>query len=261
MPVAEYELHELDWDTQFFGMKMGQVLLPAKQEPSNFSELTWLHTLEMARHQKYYFLYCPIDVAYPEAATIIAGHGAIIGDILVTFVLNCSKGIQKINSHFKIKDATYEDLPGILDIAATSFRDSRFMTDPHFDRGKAEQFYPSWLKESFSNSEKILVVKEKGQVLGFISLKPDPLTETLVIRLIAVKSSEQGKGIGQLLVHQGINLATDLKYQHVQVGTQLTNTAAINLYERNGFRMVNAKYRYHIWLNKIFQLHAQASEF
>ncbi len=254
MPVTEYELRELDWDTQFFGMKMGQVLLPSKPEPPNFSELAWLHTLDTAQHENFQFLYCPIDVAYPEVATIIASHGAMIGDVLVTFVRSCSKDVQKTNSHFKLMDATQEELTDILEIAAPSFRDSRFMKDPHFDRAKAEQFYPSWLRESFSNNEKILVVKEKQQVCGFISLKPDPSTKTLVIRLIAVKSSDQGKGIGQILVHQAINMAIDLKYHQVQVGTQLTNTAAINLYEKNGFRMISAKYRYHIWLGTVFKL-------
>ncbi len=257
MCVLEYELRELDWDTEFFGIKMGQVLLPSKPEPANFSESAWLYTLEAARRQKYRFLYCPVDVIYPEASTIIAGHGGIIGDVLVTFVLDCSRGIQKINPSFKIAEATAEDLKGILEIAATGFRDSRFMMDPHFQRSKAEQFYPSWLKESFSNSEKIMVVKEERQVCGFISLKPESSTKTLIIRLIAVKSSERGKGIGQFLVHQAIAAALHLNYPQVQVGTQLTNRAAINLYEKGGFRMRSAKYRYHIWFEGVSKLQAQ----
>ncbi len=254
MSVLEYELRALDWDTEFFGIKMGQVLLPLKPEPANFSESTWLHTLEAARCQKYQFLYCPVDVIYPEASTIIAGHGGIIGDVLVTFVLECPEGIQKINSSFDTAEATAEDLKSIIEIAVRSFRDSRFMMDPHFERSKAEQFYPSWLKESFSNAEKIVVVKKERQVCGFISFKPEPSTKTLIIRLIAVKSSERGKGIGQILVHQAIATALKLNYPQVQVGTQLTNRAAINLYEKGGFRMHSAKYRYHIWFEDVSKL-------
>ncbi|HBF38732.1 MAG TPA: hypothetical protein DDW50_15615 [Firmicutes bacterium] len=254
MPVAEYELRELDWDTEFFGMKMGRVVLPSILESMNFSELAWLHTLESARRLNFQFLYCPFNVDYPEVGAIIAGHGATIGDILVTFTLDCFKGTLKHSPQRKVKEALSNDLEGIIEIAAHSFRDSRFMKDPHFDKVKAEQFYPSWLQESFASGEKILVVKEEQQVLGFISLKAESLTQTMVIRLIAVRGSERGKGVGQILIDQALHLAADQKYHFVQVGTQLTNTAAINLYEKNGFRIRDAKYRYHIWLDEVSKL-------
>jgi dTDP-4-amino-4,6-dideoxy-D-galactose acyltransferase len=256
MAATVYEMHELDWDTKFFGMKMGQVLLPSLSEIYNFSEWAWQQTLESARYQNYQFLYCPFDVCHPEVAAVVASYGATLGDILVTFSLDCTKDIKKRKQEFTITEANQNDLAGIIDIAEHSFGDSRFLMDPHFDRAKAQQFYPTWLKESFGNTEKILVVKQSQQVLGFISLKPESRTETLIIRLIAVNHSWQGKGLGQTLIEQAINLAVHQKYRQIQVGTQLTNRAAINLYEKTGFRMNNAKYRYHIWLNAVPKMQA-----
>jgi Acetyltransferases len=229
---------------------MGQVLLPASLETAKFSDLVWQNTLESAYSQNYHFLFCPFDVSYQEISSVIASHGGTIGDILVTFSLDCS-GLKKRKMKYQATQAEFEDLPGIIDIARKSFRDSRFFKDSHFDRVKAQQFYPSWLKESFYNSEKILVLKQEKQILGFISLKPDSPGETLMIRLIAVDDCQQGKGFGQILIDQAINVALDQNFRRLQAGTQLTNRTAINLYEKNGFRLIDAKYRYHIWLKQM----------
>jgi dTDP-4-amino-4,6-dideoxy-D-galactose acyltransferase len=252
--TAGYELHELDWDTKFFGMKMGEVLLPIVSKTIGFSELTWQRTLELAHYQNYQFLFCPFDVEHNEIAASISRLGATIGDILVTYSLQCTKDLKKRKLKYPVIEADQNDLPGIIEIAHKSFRDSRFLKDLHFERAKAEQFYPSWLRESFLNLEKILVVKENQQILGFVSLKPESTTPTLLIRLIAVNESTQGKGVGQTLIDQAINFALEQKYSRIQVGTQLTNYAAINLYEKNSFRMINAKYRYHFWLNQSSQV-------
>jgi ribosomal protein S18 acetylase RimI-like enzyme len=249
--LAGYELHELDWDTKFFGMKMGEVLLPTLSGMINFSEQTWQRTLELAGYQNYQFLFCPFDVCHNEIAASISGLGATIGDILVTFSTPCTSEVKKRKLKYLVTEASLDDLPGITRIAHKAFSNSRFLQDPHFDRVRAEQFYPSWLRESFSNSEKILVIKEDQQVLGFISLKPESKTQTLIIRLIAVDDSRQGEGIGQTLIDQAMNIAVEQKFSRIQVGTQLTNYSAIKLYEKNSFRVMNAKYRYHIWLNNM----------
>jgi dTDP-4-amino-4,6-dideoxy-D-galactose acyltransferase len=250
LPTAAYELGELDWDTKFFGIKMGQVILPVLSENQGFSEMAWRRTLETARAQNYQFLYCPFDVSHQGIANSIAAQGGEIGDILLTFSLESAKH-KKRRLQYRVTEAKQGDLAEILEIARIGFRNSRFFQDPHFDRVKAGQFYPSWLQESFLSAEKILVIKQEGRVLGFISLKPvsETGTETLIIRLIAVAESCQGKRIGQTLIDEAINEALTQKYRYLQVGTQITNYAAINLYEKNGFRVTNAKYRFHIWIN------------
>ncbi|HBE80853.1 MAG TPA: hypothetical protein DDW65_24165 [Firmicutes bacterium] len=254
MPTAAYQVGELDWDTKFFGIKMGRVILPVLSENREFSEIAWRRTLETARAQNYQFLYCPFDVSHQEIANSIAALGGEIGDILLTFWFDSAKH-KKHPLQYRVTEAKQCDLAEILEIARIAFRNSRFFQDPHFDRVKAGQFYPSWLQESFLSSEKILIIKQAGQVLGFISLKPqseaETGTETLVIRLIAVAESWQGKGIGQTLIDEAINEALAQKYRYLQVGTQITNYAAINLYEKNGFRVTSAKYRFHVWLNRL----------
>ena len=39
-------------------------------------------------------------------------------------------------------------------------------------------------------------------------------------------------------------------FARIRVGTQANNTAAIRLYEKNGFRPISTKYRFHIWFNE-----------
>jgi ribosomal protein S18 acetylase RimI-like enzyme len=259
MTEKSYELRELAWDTALFGMKMGKVFLDCGDDGNGFTPDVWGNTLENARRQSYRFLLCQLDARYQEIATALIKQGAVIGDTLVTMKLDltdipevAAATLESSPAKLQITAADPGDLPAVCNIAAGSFIHSRIYQDFRFDQTKARQFYPKWLRDSFGISELVYVLKGKTAtepVLGFISLQFNEAERRVVIRLIAVDELHRGSGYGQVMMDWLIRDVIKRGFHHIQVGTQASNTAAIRLYEKNGFRPISTQYRFHIWLD------------
>ena len=87
-----------------------------------------------------------------------------------------------------------------------------------------------------------LVVGEAGGVAaGFLLLLQSD--EKLVIDLIAVAEDHRGAGIGRGMI--AFAAASFPQLKTMQVGTQIANIPSIRLYERLGFRMVDAQHILH----------------
>lgn len=250
MAESGYPLHQLDWDTQFFGAKMGEVQLNPAETGFSFSELLWRRTLSIARKEHYRFLLCQFDANYQEIAAILIKYGATVGDVLITLDLDLDLPLatQPIAGHCTVTRAELNDLPAVLAIASNSFEYSRFFCDRNFCAERVRQFYPNWIKQSFQKSEEVFVLKESAKVLGFISLQTNQSTAELIIRLIAVDQTLRGQGFGQVLIGWAKQYALEHKAGRMVVGTQVNNIPAVRLYEKNGFRLSSAKYRFHIWM-------------
>jgi dTDP-4-amino-4,6-dideoxy-D-galactose acyltransferase len=253
MSATYYQLHELNWDTEFFGSKMGEIQLDFDEEEYDFSEAIWRRTLEVARKQNFQFLLCQFDTRYQEITTILSTLGASIGDVLLTFRCDLSQplNISEKSEQIHICKAVQADLPEIIEIAANSFTYSRFFQDPRFDEIKVQQFYPNWISDSFMTIEKVYVLKEQNEIQGFISMQTKPDQKRAVISLVAVRSTRRSQGIGQALINWVIQNYAEQGFREIQVGTQVNNYSAIRLYEKNGFRLIHAKYRFHIWLDNL----------
>jgi ribosomal protein S18 acetylase RimI-like enzyme len=259
MTETSYRLRELAWDTALFGMKMGEIILGSVNGESGFSSEIWRNTMEAARRQSFRFLLCQMDVRCREETAALINQGAIIGDTLVTLELNLGElpevaaaTLESAPFKLQVKPAVSGELPVICDIAAESFDHSRIYQDNRFDQDKARQFYPKWLRDSFGTNELVYVLKDKTPeeaVLGFISLQFHEAERRIVIRLIAVDELHRGRGYGQIMMDWLIRDGLKRGFHRIQVGTQANNTAALRLYEKNGFRTIGAKCRFHIWLD------------
>lgn len=259
MTGKSYELKELAWDTELFGIRMGKVLLDCGKDGNGFTPDKWRNTLENARRQSYRFLLCQLDAHRQDISATLVSHGATVGDTLITLVLDLKEipevaatALESPPAKLQVIAAESGDLPVICDIAAGSFTHSRIYQDTRFDQTKARQFYPKWLRDSFGITERVYILKDnnpEGNVLGFISLQFNEAERRLVIRLIAVDERHRGSGYGQVMMDWLIRDAIKRGFHHIQVGTQAGNTAAIRLYEKNGFRPISTKYRFHIWLD------------
>jgi ribosomal protein S18 acetylase RimI-like enzyme len=260
MAATIYPIQYLDWDTRLFNTKMGEVKLDSEKDGFQFSEVIWRETIQSARNESYQFLFCQFNADYQEISAILIKQGAVVGDVLITLILDLSPisgeimtAVETAASLLEFSEASIDDLPAIIDIAGNSFTYSRFFQDSRFDRAKARQFYPNWIRDSFGAVERIFILKAAtGQylkpVLGFISVQFKEAEREIVIRLIAIDESHRGKGYGQLLIDWLIREAYRIGFTRIKVGTQAGNTPALHLYEKNGFQTINTKYRLHIWL-------------
>jgi dTDP-4-amino-4,6-dideoxy-D-galactose acyltransferase len=236
----------LEWDSNFFGQKMGKIGFDPADEASCLSETAWRRTIETARKQQFQFLFCEFDAAQKRLAHILCNIGGSLGDVLLT--LECEPREVEMRQS-RVVPACSDDLPAIIEIARDSFEQSRFFHDPRFDRIKVSQIYPQWVRDSFEKTEHFFVIKEQYAVRAFISVAVDRTASVLTIRLLAVDHAMQGKGMGQELIDWVIGYAWNQQIRRIVVGTQVGNYPAIRLYEKNRFRIAGAKYRFHIWLD------------
>ena len=145
--ATTYQIQYLDWDTKFFGAKMGEVMLDLENPGFRFSENIWKRTIDFARDESYQFLFCQLNAVYQDISAVLLKQGAALGDVLITLALNLTGNIENMRSKFKpaassqqFCEASTDDLPAIIDIAVNSFIHSRFFQDPRFDITKARQF-------------------------------------------------------------------------------------------------------------------------
>src|SRR5690606_9472183 len=84
----------------------------------------------------------------------------------------------------------------VIRIAKSSFNHSRFFNEPYLNKNQSKDIYTNWVKNSFNKSEKFFIVaEEENEILGFILFSIDSKND-LVIELISLDKSSQGKGIG-----------------------------------------------------------------
>lgn len=100
--------------------------------------------------------------------------------------------------------------------------------------------------------ESLYVFEENGEILGSVILDklqpPEYLNikwetdasaeQALVIHTLCVKPEYAGSGIGSAMVKFAKELALALGCITVRLGTSDTNTPAMHLYEKNGFRVI-----------------------
>ncbi|MHC0035562.1 GNAT family N-acetyltransferase [Pseudoneobacillus sp. C159] len=81
------------------------------------------------------------------------------------------------------------------------------------------------------------VAKLHNEVIGvFVLLPTKPLTVDLVN--VAVSESHQGFGVGKQLVLKAIQIAKDLGYKTIELGTGNSSIGQLALYQKCGFRIV-----------------------
>lgn len=88
--------------------------------------------------------------------------------------------------------------------------------------------------EAFMNGTKFFVAAENGRVLGYIGISC--IIDEGYIANIAVEPTSRNKGIGTALLERVFSLARDLSLCFVSLEVRASNTAAIELYKKMGFK-------------------------
>lgn len=93
----------------------------------------------------------------------------------------------------------------------------------------------------FAPGMKTYVAVESNQVLGTYILKPNQpgRGNHIANASYLVKAASRGKGIGDTLCKHSIQTARELGYEGIQFNLVVSsNTAAVALWERNGFQIL-----------------------
>jgi len=232
-----FELIDLDWDTDFFGVKAGKAILT-----KSLKEFEWC-TLRSCISE-YDFVVIENKNSDPDNARILGTDtSAFIVDTNIQFAKSitiCDDYLACINV-FEAMDNN-EDIIGMSD-----YKYSRFLADPFLRLRGGKGVYSEWLKNSFNMKNKYFAIyKDVNSNLCGYALFSFSQAEC-IIELIAVSNEAKGRGIGESMFQAVEKTAIEKKAFRICVGTQSRNIQAINFYSKVGCRQVGCHQIFHLW--------------
>jgi dTDP-4-amino-4,6-dideoxy-D-galactose acyltransferase len=231
----------LEWDSEFFGVRIARVtcdaispaLLPAIDTYSASQGIQCL-----------YFLAAAHDA---ESSAAAQSGGFHFVDVRMTF--ERPLGTFSGQATPCVRPFRGQDLPALEAIARASHHDSRFYADPRFPRAACDRLYEAWISRSCSGWAKLVLVAEAaGEPAGYLTCHFDERGEGS-IGLVAVSESRRGLGLGAQLVDAALQHFQSAGATRVTVVTQGRNIASQRLYQGRGFRTDAVQLWYHRWFH------------
>ena len=236
----KYELKDLEWDTTYFGVKSGKIILNKEIDLVDLKQIKkWL--------KNYKFITIQNSNNNNYNNRLLGNLNCYLTDVNMQF----EKSIKKdkdiiVSKNIRIKNDCNE-IKELLDIAKKAYNYSRFLNDNNLDKEKSKLLYYNWLKNSFNKKEKyVAYYNEKKKYLGYCLFHIENNNEC-IIELIATDNKHQGKGISTKLIESIEDYCINNKISIIKVGTQLNNISAQNFYIKNGFKVKEYNSIYHIW--------------
>ncbi len=230
----------LPWDTEFFGVATARVIGDTLT-PDRAREIDqWCQSRKI---RLLYFLARSNDVITTRTAE---ERGYRLVDLRTTFEKRLIDRVPA--AHRAIGPFIPSDLPVLQRIARTSYTDSRFYHDGHIPRATCDRLFENWTTQSCQGqSDQVLVAREAGQAVGYVTCDLDAATRWAAIGLIGVDESFRGKGFGRQLVESALAWAAQQGALGMTVVTQGRNIAAQRLYLQCGFVTRPVQRYYHKW--------------
>jgi dTDP-4-amino-4,6-dideoxy-D-galactose acyltransferase len=239
----------LAWDSELFGCRIGR-LGGNRLDRAVLAEVdAW------CRAEAIDCLYFLAGSGDPATAALAEEAGFRLVDLRVTLEGPLTPGPSPIPSlppgegGTAIRASRSEDIPALRRIAASSHRDSRFYADPHFDRGRCDELYATWIEKSCRGeaADVVLVAEHEGEPAGYVSCLAG---ETGEIGLLAVDVAAQGRGSGGALVGAALRWLAGRGASRVRVVTQGRNTRAQRLYQAHGLLTQSIGLWFHRWADR-----------
>ena len=227
------EIIQLKWDTDFFGYKVGKLLL----NDNNLDE-----NLLINNDFKLIYLFSN----EPLSEALVKKHNLFLSDEKIDLITNVSNlTYNKFENENLVELNILDD--NLLDLTFQSGHFSRFKIDSNFKNNEFETLYTAWIEQSISheNADKVIGFSINNKVVGFITfvLKNNMFD----IGLIAVNEQHRSLKIGKQLLAFVFNYSLSKKVDFVTVTTQNKNQGALNFYLKNGFLINKTTYIYHLW--------------
>lgn len=220
----------LEWDSQNFDFKVGQLLVE-KAEEFSVNAL-----LSKAKAEGYRLLY----IITPHKLNNL---NLFFDEKLLYSKTNINRyGItcDEIESCKTITADLYQ-----LSIKSGEF--SRYNIDPVFPTYLFEMLYKKWIENSINTdfATDVLVYRHNTKIVGLLTYKNKGCVSS--IGIVAVDPLYQRLGIGSKLIQHYESLLSD-NIVEINVVTQGINLCARTFYEKNGYDIVSRKFVYHLWL-------------
>jgi dTDP-4-amino-4,6-dideoxy-D-galactose acyltransferase len=242
---SEDPCRELDWDSDWWGVRTAQVVGQVRTQDDLQSVDDWCR---QRRVELLYFL-CPL--AEPSVGQRAEASGFRFMDLRVTLENGSVHGRPPVRDRTdgaRIRAATADDAPVLGQIASESYRFTRFYADTGLPDDRCDELYRTWIEqECRGQADAVLVAEIDGRIAGYISCAMDPSAHQGTIGLVGVTESFRGRGVGSFVLSEALAWFNDHEATSVSVVTQGRNSAALQLYESQGFRISDGGLWFHKW--------------
>jgi dTDP-4-amino-4,6-dideoxy-D-galactose acyltransferase len=231
----------LEWDTNFFGFRVGRARAATLTEASLAGLLQW------AEVQQVRCLYFAADGQSPETLALAARGGFQFIDVRLDLGYPLGPARPAPEPGF-IRPAQANDLPALQAIARVSHHDSRFFKDRGFPAGRGADLYAEWIRRDLAVHTTFVAHPPEAEApVGYISCQVEPGSKEGRIGLLAVAARHSGRGTGGALVQAALAWFSAQGCPVVKVATQASNLPAQRLYQAAGFRTVESTAWFHRW--------------
>lgn len=232
----------LEWDSNFFGVRVGIVNGLLLTEASLADILQWCAT------ERIRCLYFSADGRSPETLALAFLGGFQFVDVRLDLEYRLAPLSLPNVQPGKIRVAQHSDLTALQQIARVSHYDTRFFKDRFFTSKRAEDLYAEWIRRDLQmHTVFVADCASTAGPVGYITCQVDSVSKTGRIGLLAVDGRFTGQGIGGALVRAAHTWFSTQGCTAIKVATQASNIPAQRLYQAAGFRTLNSIIWFHRW--------------
>lgn len=228
----------LSWDTSFWGIKAAKLWAGTTVELEQ--GLVECRTLGV----RWASLLVPVANTQLVDSAIRAGFQMV--DVRIKMFATVGRRNDESTTPPLIEAGELRQAQALVEGA---FGASRFYVDAHLDRARCDDFYRTWVLNSFSGelADAIVASRHEGALDGFVTVRRHDV-RMASLPLVAVRSDRRGVGVGARLLRETLAWLGADGPTTVSVITQLVNVAAIRLYESAGFSIGESGVWLHRWL-------------
>lgn len=229
------EIRSLQWDSDFFGIRIGRVDL------HTIEDVSALVTQQQELRRLYDLLY-----VFAMPGITLNAQGAKLVDEKVVYSKYCAK--REIFSDVMLYEQSFPD-ESLYKLALISGEHSRFKLDKRLPSGSYERLYRRWIENACpqeGDNKQIFVYIPDGTAQGMITI--DHKGSHAHIGLVAVDPEFQYKGFGTKIMSSLETVLCHKGVLTIDVATQKSNVKACRWYEKNGFEIMSITPIYHWWL-------------
>ncbi len=239
--MSQIPVEYLEWDSDFFGRRIGRVTINHLGEAETSEVLAWAERENM---DCLYYLASGLD---KDAAGAAESAGFHLVDLRVTFIKDLLKPERSFIPELHIRRAVEGDLETLKTMARDAFQLSRFHVDRHFDQQKADEMYAIWIENDLRlKGHDVWVIDVEGQLAAYTSVSVTGQAKAQ-IGLAGTQPAWRGKGLSLELQRFICHELRDEGIEEIEIVTQGRNIPAQNLYQKAGYYIRSVDLWYHKW--------------
>ncbi|MCP5044637.1 MAG: GNAT family N-acetyltransferase [bacterium] len=242
MDEARTTIQELTWDSEQFGIRVGEI----RADATSRSAVKRCLDTDAGAFDLVYVRCARADLL--DAACLDAFNGQLaderatfsrrLDDLPPAFTPDATGEVRSVGT-----DEAAEDLVALAPQAAEH---SRFRADERFPSAWTDDLYRAWMHNSLSRerADHVLAFFADEHARGFYTIRVQG--ETGNLELFAVDQPWRGKGIGRALLVAGLRFMEQRGLVRATVTTQHRNPAC-RLYRTCGYSLERSEAIFHLW--------------